>query len=38
MTSARTPSAVGAFAEGPGGSLASYNEPRQLGFELSARY
>ncbi len=38
LTSARTPSAVGADAEGTGTSLASYNEPRQLGFEVQAKY
>jgi iron complex outermembrane receptor protein len=38
LTSARTPSAVGADAEGATTSLASYNEPRQLGVEISARY
>ena len=38
LTSARTPAAVGADAAGATTSLASYNEPRQLGFELQARY
>ncbi len=38
LTSARTPSAVGADSSGPTTSLASYNEPRQLGVEVSARY
>jgi iron complex outermembrane receptor protein len=38
LTSARTPSAVGADSEGATTSLASYNEPRQVGFELQARY
>jgi hypothetical protein len=38
LTSARTPSAVGADAEGATTSLASYNEPRQLGVEISAKY